>query len=58
VFNIADSSITTGVISILVFQRSLFGTKKKQEDAENNTPEEPLTTSEKSADSEESENQL
>lgn len=31
VFNIADSSITTGVLSILIFQRSFFSSKKEEE---------------------------
>lgn len=31
VFNIADTSITTGVLSILVFQRSFFSNKKEEE---------------------------
>jgi len=58
VFNIADSSITTGVISILVFQRSFFGAKNKHEEAENVTNEESKITDEKGEDSERSENQL
>lgn len=31
VFNLADSSITIGVLSILIFQRSIFGKKQKTE---------------------------
>lgn len=58
VFNIADSSITTGVIAILVFQRAFFGTKNKEDDAENETTDENLMDSEKSDKSEEPENQL
>ena len=58
VFNIADSSITTGVISILVFQRSFFGAKNKHEETENVTNEESKITDEKGEDSERSENQL
>ncbi len=58
VFNIADSSITTGVISILVFQKSFFGAKNKHEEAESETSEGSEITNEKSEDSEESENQL
>ena len=30
IFNIADASITTGVLSILVFQRRFFGHKKEE----------------------------
>jgi signal peptidase II len=30
IFNIADASITTGVLSILVFQRKFFGHKKEE----------------------------
>ena len=58
VFNIADSSITTGVISILVFQHSFFKTKKSHDEAESETPEEGVTTSENIEDTEGSENQL
>jgi signal peptidase II len=58
VFNIADSSITTGVISILVFQHSFFKTKNKQEEAESEAAKEGIKTGEKSENSEESENQL
>jgi signal peptidase II len=51
VFNIADSSITTGVISILVFQRWFFGTKKKHEEEQNENAEADMTASEKSEES-------
>jgi signal peptidase II len=58
VFNIADSSITTGVISILVFQHSFFKTENKQDDTESEPAEEGYKTSEKSENPEGSENQL
>jgi len=58
VFNIADSSITTGVISILVFQHSFFSTKSNDEEEKNEATEENIITSEKSKESEEPENQL
>ena len=58
VFNIADSSITTGVISILVFQHSFFKQKKKQDEVVSEAVEEGITTSEKSDNSEEAENQI
>lgn len=34
VFNIADSAITTGVLSLIVFQRSFFKTQKDEQPAE------------------------
>ena len=38
VFNVADSAITTGVLSILIFQRKIFGNKKEiRPAAENET---------------------
>jgi len=58
VFNVADSSITTGVISILVFQRTFFGTKKNQDETEFDTTEDGITSAEKAEETEESENQL
>ncbi|MDP4291441.1 MAG: lipoprotein signal peptidase [Bacteroidota bacterium] len=57
VFNIADSSITTGVLAILVFQRSFFGTKKLHKEEENEAPEEDIAPAENNKEFEEPENQ-
>ena len=57
VFNIADSSITTGVIAILVFQHSFFGTKENVEEEKFGTPTGGVITDEKRDESKESENQ-
>lgn len=45
VFNIADASITTGVLSIILFQRSFFQNEDKQE-AQADLPEDNVSTSE------------
>ena len=58
VFNIADSSITTGVITILVFQHSFFKTKENEEDEKFVTPAKGVITDEKGEEPKESENQL
>jgi len=58
VFNIADSSITSGVIAILVFQRSFFEPKKKTEEVENLAAEEGLEANEAETKSEDIENQI
>lgn len=39
VFNIADASITTGVLLILIFQRKLFARKHNDIEEENRTPQ-------------------
>jgi signal peptidase II len=48
VFNVADSAITTGVLSLLVFQRQFFQTHK--ENAEDHTEETLNEVSPKSSD--------
>ena len=58
VFNIADSSITSGVISILVFQHSFFGINKSGLNEKTDTSVEESHGSENNNISEESENQL
>lgn len=58
VFNIADSSITTGVITILIFQHSFFSTKENEEVAKFETPAEGVITDEKGEESKGAENQL
>ncbi len=45
VFNVADSAITTGVISLLIFQRQFFRSHNEQ-DAENTTKPENIISSE------------
>jgi signal peptidase II len=39
VFNIADASITTGVLMILLFQRRLFARKNNEFEEEKSTPQ-------------------
>lgn len=58
VFNVADSSITTGVIAILLFQRTFFGIKRTQDETEYEDSEEGITSAEKDEDTEETGNQL
>jgi signal peptidase II len=58
VFNIADSSITTGVIAILVFQRSFFSVKENVEEVKIGTSSDGVITDEKGEESKGSENQL
>lgn len=46
VFNVADSSITIGVLSILVFQRSFFNNKQEEETPQTAAAEATTTSSE------------
>ncbi len=45
VFNLADTSITIGVLSILIFQRSFFSDKNESADEKTSEIEEPLPSS-------------
>ena len=45
VFNIADMAITTGVLNILIFQRSFFSPKRQEEEVQNTEIESNLQSS-------------
>ena len=50
VFNLADTSITIGVLNILLFQRSFFSAEKEEEQQEGSTTEKAVNTASESAD--------
>ena len=44
VFNLADSSITAGVLLIILFQRNFFGEKKQENIIEENSSNQPMNS--------------